>query len=311
MSNTYSQLLDFNDPLERSVGNINNVPNNTNKNVSTTLEFQDFALSDPDLIAAASNSSGTRTFNNNNNLNNNLYNTNNNNNNNNNTNNNNNNNTGFMGSISGFWTLEYYAHYFNVNTNDVLDRIKAIFSPSSDFIQVVNENPDLYGPFWISTTVILALWVTSSIAGSIAAYSSGEEYNYDITLLSFALGTVYIYASAVPVILWGILKYFKAPGHLLHLLDVFGYGLMIWIPVCVLCIIPSEFGRWLMVILAFGFSSYFSIKTVGPLAKESEDKRCVTIVYALTVLFQFALAILFKFGFFKYVYKVGTPGPSE
>eukprot|EP00842_Homolaphlyctis_polyrhiza_P006058 jgi/Hompol1/6453/HPOL_003458-RA len=65
------------------------------------------------------------------------------------------------------------------------------------------------GPFWIPTTVIFALFVTSTMAESIAKSWSGQAYDYDMTLLSYAGGTVYTYVGLLPLAVWGTAKYFK------------------------------------------------------------------------------------------------------
>jgi hypothetical protein len=105
---------------------------------------------------------------------------------------------------------------------------------SGTFLDKISPNPDLYGPFWISTTVIFALFVTSSIAGSIYAYLDNKPYSYDMTLLSFAVSTVYFYATVMPGVVWGLGRYFGVPNlRFFELVDLYGYGLAIWIPVSV------------------------------------------------------------------------------
>jgi hypothetical protein len=97
----------------------------------------------------------------------------------------------------------------------------------------VGNNLELYGPFWISTTVIFALFVASSISTSLAGYLQGEPIDYDFRLLSFAMTTSYVYAFGVPVIVWVICKWMGASAHLLEMVEIYGYSMTIWIPVSV------------------------------------------------------------------------------
>jgi hypothetical protein len=113
----------------------------------------------------------------------------------------------------------------------VLERIKASLVPNSDFLDIVTLNPDLYGPFWIPTTVIFCFFVTSSIAGSIAAYLSRKPYAYDLELLSFAVSAVYTYVICMSVGVWLAAKYTGAQASWLELVSIYGYGMTIWIPV--------------------------------------------------------------------------------
>ncbi|KAI9002297.1 Yip1-domain-containing protein [Gaertneriomyces semiglobifer] len=208
----------------------------------------------------------------------------------------------------GFWTVEYYQKYFNVNTTDVGQRILATLIPRQRFTDALGSNPDLYGPFWISTTVIFSLFVTSSVAGSIAAVFSNRPFEYDMRLLSFAVGTVYIYVVALPLLLWGILKYFKGPANLLELLNMYGYGLSVWIPVSFLCVSPSDIIRWVLVAVAFALSVLFKVRTIRPILSQTDDKRASTLVLSVIAIAHGGLALLFKFGFFAFVIDVSKPG---
>ncbi|KAJ3080801.1 hypothetical protein HK102_002805 [Quaeritorhiza haematococci] len=114
----------------------------------------------------------------------------------------------------GFWTIEYYSMFFDVDTSDVVQRMLNTLFPKNDFIDLIANNPDLY-------------------AGSIVAYMDGKEYNYDFSLLSSAVGSIYTYVAVMPAIIWGVCRYFGCPLQLLQVIDVYGYGLTVWIPVSV------------------------------------------------------------------------------
>lgn len=80
--------------------------------------------------------------------------------------------------------------------------------PKDDYLNVtLNNAPDLYGPFWLPTTLIFALFLSSSLSSSIQAYLKGNVYNYDFTALSVGVSVVYTYALAVPVGFWAVMRY--------------------------------------------------------------------------------------------------------
>lgn len=55
-------------------------------------------------------------------------------------------------SASGFWTVEYYQQFFDVDTKTVLMRCYAALVPTNDFVaDVCDSKPDMYGPFWTLT----------------------------------------------------------------------------------------------------------------------------------------------------------------
>ena len=76
-----------------------------------------------------------------------------------------------------------------------------------------------------------------------------------MNLLSVSLTSVYAYVTIVPSLLWGIASYYKIPIKLLELLDIYGYGMSIWVPISFLCIIPSDIAKWALVAIAFAFTS--------------------------------------------------------
>jgi hypothetical protein len=124
----------------------------------------------------------------------------------------------------------------------VLERCYSTLLPSSsDYLSTHLHPADLYGPFWILTTHIFALFLSSSLAASITAYlsasdpnSEGEFVDYDFGLLSIAAPLVYAYGLALPVILWIALRYLGVgEWSVVEAIAIWGYGIFVWIPVSV------------------------------------------------------------------------------
>lgn len=83
------------------------------------------------------------------------------------------------------WTISFYAQFFDVDTSAVLSRCWAALFPRANFLDVLEGNPDLYGPFWIATTVVLILF----LGGTVSQYLSMTDkapFAYDFKLLSGA-----------------------------------------------------------------------------------------------------------------------------
>jgi hypothetical protein len=94
----------------------------------------------------------------------------------------------------------------------------------------------MYGPFWTLTTLIFTLFLSSSLAASITTYLSveGKGYDYDFTLLSFAVSIVYAYGLALPLLLWIALRYIGVGGwSIVEAMAIWGYAQFVWIPVSV------------------------------------------------------------------------------
>jgi hypothetical protein len=62
--------------------------------------------------------------------------------------------------------------YFNVTTADVTSRLLHSLVPfNPKFYDISEKTPDLYGPFWIYTTLVFII----AAAGSLAKYINGDS----------------------------------------------------------------------------------------------------------------------------------------
>ncbi|KAH9951791.1 Yip1-domain-containing protein [Amylocystis lapponica] len=221
----------------------------------------------------------------------------------------------------GFWTVEYYQPYFDIDTKTVLRRCYLTLLPhraSAFLTEHLTPAADLYGPFWTLTTLIFALFVCSSLASSIAVYLSDPASSpdaavieYDFGLLSTAFGIVYAYGLALPVLLWLALRYFGVgEWSIVEAVAVWGYGQFVWIPVALLCVIPVPLVRWILVGLAFLLSGFFLVANVYPVLA-SADAKPVRLIIVLLAVLHAGLALCFKVLFFSYyaVREIGVKDP--
>lgn len=66
----------------------------------------------------------------------------------------------------------------------MLTRCWAALYPRANFLDVLEGNPDLYGPFWIATTVVFILFLGGTISKHLAETGAAELFAYDFKLLS-------------------------------------------------------------------------------------------------------------------------------
>ncbi|TFK75583.1 Yip1-domain-containing protein [Pluteus cervinus] len=213
---------------------------------------------------------------------------------------------------SGFWTLEYYQQYFDVDTITVVERCYGTLNVMApDFIGAHLSPLDLYGPFWTLTTLIFTLFLSSSLAASISAYLSapGQEYDYDFRLLSIAVSLVYAWGIGVPVLFWLGLRYIGlGEWGVLEAVALWGYGQFVWIPVSILCVIPVSLLRWLLVLVAASVSGVFLVRNVNNTLRAAEAKT-TPLILAFIVAINLGIALTFKIIFFSY-YVVENIGPD-
>jgi hypothetical protein len=74
----------------------------------------------------------------------------------------------------------------------VLNRCWAALYPRANFLDVLEGNPDLYGPFWIATTVVLILFLGGTISDYLARAGRGQ-FAYDFQLLSGRFSSLFLF----------------------------------------------------------------------------------------------------------------------
>ncbi|PIO30621.1 hypothetical protein AB205_0061130 [Aquarana catesbeiana] len=82
--------------------------------------------------------------------------------------------------IAPFWTFEYYQTFFDVDTYQVLDRIKGsvLPIPGRNFVRLyVRSNPDLYGPIWICATLIFTITISGNLSNFLL-HKGEPQYHY-------------------------------------------------------------------------------------------------------------------------------------
>ncbi|XP_040216378.1 protein YIPF1 [Rana temporaria] len=193
-----------------------------------------------------------------------------------------------------FWTFEYYQTFFDVDTYQVLDRIKGsvLPIPGRNFVRLyVRSNPDLYGPIWICATLIFTITISGNLSNFLL-HKGEPQYHYvpEFRKVSIAATAIYAYAWLVPLALWGFLSWRHSKVmsmvsySFLEIVCVYGYSLFIYIPTSVLWIIHSEILRWVLMSLAMSLSGAVLMLTFWPAVREDNRKVAISTLVAIMVL---------------------------
>lgn len=184
-----------------------------------------------------------------------------------------------------------------MDTNDVTTRCWAALYPRRPFLDVLDGNPDLYGPFWIATTVVFILF----LAGYISQYlgkNGGADSPYDFRLLSGAAGLIYGYTFVIPVALFGVLKWFGSEGaNVMECWALYGYANLIWVPVALISWSTLDLLNWIFVAAGYGWSGLFLVRNLWPVVNAADQKVGKVLPVVVAVLHA-GLAITIKFLFF-------------
>jgi len=202
------------------------------------------------------------------------------------------------------WNIQYYRPWFDLDTNQELHRLKKAMLPFVSGIfydKELDERPDLYGPFWITTTLAFLMAAMGNFASYInTAEENAGQWSGDITRISEAATFLYSESCLVPILLYIVLRTYNEKTGIVELVSLYGYSLAPFIVACILCIAPWNVFDWTVVLGAMCGSILFLVKNVyRPL---EGDKRSKPGVYVLVIIggCQFILALALKMYFFKY-----------
>ena len=195
------------------------------------------------------------------------------------------------------WTLSFYAQFFDVDTSEVLRRCSSSLYPRAPFLDILDGNPDLYGPFWIATTLVFILFIAATISQYLSR-NHDIHFEYNFALLSGAAGLVYGYTGLVPVGLWALLRWFGAESAtLVECWALYGYANVIWIPVAIISWSPISILNYVFTAIGFVVSVVFLVRNLWPVVSVTDAKISRVLVIAV-VLLHAGLAIAIKFTFF-------------
>lgn len=153
--------------------------------------------------------------------------------------------------------LDSYFQYFNVDTVDIQQRVKTsvlqfwepdVFRTACGLDDASAKGPDLYGPLWISMTLVFLIAVTSNLS----AYWHHQQrhkadevatFDADITLLLHAGYVVFGFVFGVSSVFWMLTTCMALPGIPWGLwVCCYGYSqvpillatLVLWVPLALL-----------------------------------------------------------------------------
>ena len=169
-------------------------------------------------------------------------------------------------SKASFYEAEYYQPYFNVDTKEFLVRLlRSLWPFSSGFFEHVKENPDLWGPFWIATSLIFLMTVTGNLANYFNAVIQGRAADWapDLQKLPWAAIAIYGYLGVLPLIFWIVFKCKKIPISLIQFYCIYGYSLFIYLPIAVT---HSKYKRFSNILISIPPKKVISIFSIGKLS---------------------------------------------
>jgi len=184
--------------------------------------------------------------------------------------------------------------YFKVTFNDIKARIISSFKPiKEDFIKIAEDKPDLYGPFWIYTTLIYVI----AAGGALSYYFTNSANNYFQMFVPVAGSILYSFGFGFPLVLWLCMKFFSISMKYVSLICLYGYSLFCLIPVLIICSTGFGWIQWIFLTYAIVNSTAFVLINLWSKIRTLEDKNKY-IFLGIFIGGQLILFLILKFYFF-------------
>ncbi|CAB3379894.1 Hypothetical predicted protein [Cloeon dipterum] len=203
-----------------------------------------------------------------------------------------------------FWTFDYYKKFFDVNTKQVSDRIVYSMVPRSgqNYLETyIRPKADLYGPFWISVTLVFTIAVSRNMVSYLQFVDDKDHHwKYQFHTVSYAATAIFLYAWLLPLIVWACMWWQGGQSRLsvLDILCIYGYSLAIFIPTSILWIIQIGWVQWTLLLVAVGLSGTVLLSSIWPAAQDAS--RTIAVPLAVVVLgLHVVMAACFMIFFFN------------
>lgn len=195
-----------------------------------------------------------------------------------------------------FCCLTIFKKYFQITSNDFILRFINSFIPfNNKFGNLIKNNPDLYGPIWIYTSLILLISATGSLTRTIQGHNNK---NFFQEFIPIAGTIIYCVGFGLPIIITFLMKLFGITLGFVHVICTYGYSFSIFLPMSILCVIQINAIQWVALIYAvFSSTSLLVVNYYKLMGDFSKNKKFTIIIIVL--LAQIGLLLFFKLYFFK------------
>ncbi len=142
------------------------------------------------------------------------------------------------------FSLEFFSGYFDVTTQDIKERLLTSLIPfNRKFFTAYKAKPDLYGPFWIYTTLIIVL----TIAGNFSRYMQTQDvdkFSYNFNYIPIATTVIYSIGVGLPLALKVLMKFLGADffggSSLMEVIGIYGYSFTSFLLTAFICAFPID-----------------------------------------------------------------------
>ena len=125
-----------------------------------------------------------------------------------------------------FCCLTIFKKYFQITSDDFIFRFINSFIPfNNKFVNLIKNNPDLYGPIWIYTSLILLISSTGSLTRTL---QGNNNKNFFQEFVPIAGIIIYSVGFGLPILISLLMKIFGVSLGIVHVICTYGYSFSIF-----------------------------------------------------------------------------------
>ena len=195
-----------------------------------------------------------------------------------------------------FCCFTIFKKHFQITSNDFILRFINSFIPfNNKFGNLVKNNPDLYGPIWIYTSLIVLISATGSLTRTLQGHNNK---NFFQEFIPIAGTTIYSVGFGLPILITFLMKLFGIKLGFVHVICTYGYSFSIFLPISIICLIQVNAVQWIALIYAvFSSTSLLVVNYYKLMGEFSKNKKYLII--GVVLLSQIGLLLFFKLYFFR------------
>ena len=195
-----------------------------------------------------------------------------------------------------FCCLTIFKKYFKITSDDFILRFINSFIPfNNKFGNLIKNNPDLYGPIWIYTSLILLISSTGSLTRTL---QGNNNKNFFQEFIPIAGIVIYSVGFGLPILIAFLMKIFGNSLGIVHVICTYGYSFSIFLPISIICVIQVDPLQWIALFYAvFSSTSLLVVNYYKLMGEFSKNKKYLII--GIVLLAQIGLLLFFKLYFFR------------
>lgn len=208
------------------------------------------------------------------------------------------------------WSFAYYQQFFDVNTNTVVENLKDSLIPLPSrhhSHKYFGGRADLYGPVWISATLVVVLSVFSNL-NTVFNHWSVNSTNYVYTAqfeqVSIAGTIVYSYSFLVPTLFYGFIRW-KSGGpfdfYVSDYISSYGYSMLIFVPMSMMLLVRNDLFNWFLILVSLMVSGGVLMLRIWNTIQHV-PKRITIFIMVMVFVLHLSMLLLIKMYFFSHVH---------